>query len=659
MQTFEAALGEANALHKAGRLNEAASRYEALLQQTPNHAKILYFLGAAYASLGRLDQSVAVLERSLAQAPGDLNAMEMLGSTWLRAARPEKALPYFQEAARRSQRPDADLRLATTLALCRRHSEALQVFERLRAAGARDPQTETGTAVCFAELGRPDDAERILKACVTRWPDNKKAQVALGNLLAQQGRFTEAEDTARACLATHPADPEVNRLKANILHRMGRFEDAETAYREALQHNPNDAATLCQLGEALIERHRLDAAEVELRRALTISPTDPGTLTALGRVLELRGALPAALELHNQALSYDPRNDNALINRAATKRFAGDFEGALSDYDAALQMRPGHPPAMASRALTLLTLGRLSEAWPHYRARIKAQAGAVDLAADKPWDGTPITGKKVLVWAEYGLGDEILFASLIPEILREAAHCTLVCAPRLVSLFSRSFPGLTVLPAGTLPTGTYDVRLPLTDLAQVLRPTLATFPRHSGYLKVDEARAAALRASYRKENAPVVGISWRSAAGPTGRFKSTDLAQWSGILKMPGVSFVSLQYGDCRNEVADTIARSGAAITMDPDIDPSADLDAFAAQVAAMDLVISVSNTTVHLAGALGRPTWVLTPTGPGMHWYWLRSGNENPWYPSLRLFRQTTPMDWSAPLDAIAMKLCDGFAAI
>lgn len=652
MQTFDAALGEANALHKAGRLDEAARLYEVLLQQAPNHAKILYYLGAAYGSLGRIDQSIAALERSLVQAPGDLNAMEMLGSTWMRAAQPEKALPYFQDAARRSKRTEADLRVATTLALCRRYAEALPVFERLRAAGTRDAQIENGMAICLAELGRAGDAEHILRASVASWPANKKAHLALGNLLAQQGRFAEAEQTARTCLATHPNDADVHRLQANILHRMGRFEEAEAAYREALQRNPKDAATLCQLGEALIELHRLDEAEVELQGALSISPTDAGALTALGRVLELRGALPAALDLHNRALSNDPRNDNALVNRGATKRFAGDFEGALSDYDAALEIRPDHPPAMASRALTLLTLGRLSEAWPHYRARIKAQAGAIDLAGDKPWDGTPITGKKILAWTEYGLGDEILFASFIPEILREAAHCTLICAPRLVALFSRSFPGLTVLPAGTLPTGDYDVRLPLTDLAQVLRPTLEAFPRHGGYLKADEARAEELRARYRRTKGPVIGISWRSAAGPTGRFKSTNLAQWAGVLKTPDVSFVSLQYGDSREEVAGAVAATGASITIDPEIDPSRDIDGFAVQVAAMDFIVSVSNTTAHLAGALGRPTWVLTPTGPGMHWYWMQDRTDNPWYPTLRLFRQETPMNWTAPLDAVAAEL-------
>ena len=652
MQTFDTALEEANALHKASRLQEAAGRYEALLQQSPDHAKILYFLGAAYASLGRLDDSIAALERSLAISPGDLNAIEMLGSTWMRAARPERAVLYFESAAALSKRPDADLRLASALVFCRRHADALPVFERLRARELHDAQIEVGIAVCFAELGRAPDAERTLKACIARWPDNKKPHVVLGNLLAQQGRFAEATSVARACLLMHAGDAEVHRLLANILHRQGQFSDAEAAYREALRLNPKDVNSLCQLGEALIELHRLDAAEAELQRALAINPADAGALTALGRVEELRGALPAALELHNKALSYDPRNDNAVVNRAAAKRFSGDFAGALSDYETALQIRPNHPPALASRALTLLTLGRLSEAWPHYRARIKAQPGAVDLSADKPWDGTPITGKRILVWTEYGLGDEILFASFIPEILSEAAHCTLVCAPRLVTLFARSFPALTVVPAGTVPDGDYDVRMALTDLAQLLRPTLESFPRHGGYLKVDQARAEELRARYRRTKGPVIGFSWRSAAGPTGRFKSTDLAQWTGVLKTPDVSFVSLQYGDSREEVAGAVAATGASVTIDPEIDPSRDIDGFAAQVAAMDLIVSVSNTTAHLAGALGRPTWVLTPTGPGMHWYWMQDRTDNPWYPTLRLFRQETPMNWAAPLDAVAAEL-------
>jgi len=658
MQTFEAALTEANALHKAGRLPEAVARYETLLRQDPNHAKILYYTGAAYAGLGRLGDALASLERSLAHAPKNLDTIEMLGSTWMQAGQPENALAYFREAAALSARPEAQIRLATVLMMRRHHAEALPLLEDLRARGINDAQIELGRALCLAETGKTAEAENALRACIAAWPDAGKAHIALGNLLAQQGRFAEAEDVARARLAVH-TDAEALRLLANILHRQGRLSEAEGMYRQTLQTHPNDVRTLCQLGEALIDLHRLDDAETELKHALTIQPADAGSLTAMGRIHELRGALTDALALHDRALALEPRDDNALVNRGATKRFLGDFDGALVDYDSALAIRPGHPPALASRALALLTLGRLAEAWPTYRARIKAQGGALDFAGTKPWDGTTIAGKKVLAWTEYGLGDEILFASLLPEVAAAAAHCTLVCSPRLVGILARSFPNVTVVPWDAELGDSFDVRVPLTDLAQLFRPSLASFPAHEGYLRADPARAAALRARYAgATDRPVVGISWRSAAGPTGRFKSTDLAQWAEILRTPGVSFVSLQYGDCRDDIARAKAVSGAEIIVDPAIDTMRDIEAFAAQVAAMDLVISVSNTTVHMAGALGRPTWVLTPTGPGMHWYWLRNRADSVWYPSLRLFRQSTAMDWSGALAAVATELRTRFEA-
>src|SRR5262249_30798566 len=124
-------------------------------------------------------------------------------------------------------------------------------------------------------------------------------------------------------------------------------------------------------------------------------------------------------------------------------------EGALADYDAALALKPSLAQAVANRALTLLIMGRLTEAWPLYRARIRALGGAPDLTAGKPWDGAPLAGNRALIWGEYGLGDEIMFASLLPELTKDAAHVTLVCAPRLVTLFKRSFPALDVVPLGS------------------------------------------------------------------------------------------------------------------------------------------------------------------------------------------------------------------
>ncbi len=500
--------------------------------------------------------------------------------------------------------------------------------------------------MCLAALGDAPGAEQILRKCLEEHPDYASAHVTLASLMGQTERFVEAERLTRTFLSANPTHLETRRLLANAVHKQGRLGDAVAIYREILRDDPADARSALQLAEALIDLARLEEAEEILNGLRNTGRARAGVVTALGRIQELRGDLEGAIALHTEAIALDPACENAYVNRGSAKRFNGAFDDALADYNAALALRPDFPPAVANRGLTLLILGRLQEAWPHYRSRIKALQGAPDLTGGKPWDGSSLRGKKVLVWLEYGLGDEILFASLLPELIDAVAHCTIVCSPRLRTLFMRSFPEARIIGFGDEVEDDVDVRLPLTDAAQWLRPTLASFPEHGGYIKPDPRLVADLRARYLDGGAArLVGLSWRSESGPAGRFKSIDLAQWSELLGLPGATFVSLQYGDCANEIAEASQKTDRKIIHDRSIDSTGDLDPFVAQVAAMDLVISVSNTTVHVAGALGRPVWALVPMGPGAHWYWFLNRVDNPWYPSLRLFRQDRRFDWKGPL--------------
>jgi len=648
---YSLALREAKTLHKANRLPQAVTHYERLLRTAPADPQLLYFLGSAYASLNKIPEAIETLKRSLAVSPDNINVVEMLGSTYIRAGKHENALPLFRKAEQISGSPDAMQRLANTLLQCARYLEAKPVYERLMRVSP-ESKVYIGLTLCLINLGDATAAEKILADRARAFPQDAEIHRALGTLLAQQERWDEAERAYRSASLLDPRNPEAARGLANCLHRQGRFGEAEALYREALRARPDDAATLCQLGEALIELSRLDEAQSMLDRAHLSEPSNASVLTALGRVAELRGDPAGAIVWHDRALALVPGHYDALTNRGTAKRFMGNFQGALADYEQALALSPGFPPAAASKGLALLTLGRLDEAWPYYRSRIRARAGALDLTGNAPWDGCSLAGRDVLVWAEYGLGDEILFASLLPDLNAITARCTVVCAPRLCALLRRSFPQNDFIPSGSPLPRKYDVQMPLTDAAQLLRPTLASFPRHAGYLLPDPDCVRTLRQRYQRGTRPLVGISWRSASGPTGRFKSTDLTQWRDILAIGGLSFVSLQYGKVDEEVADIVAGTGADLICDALIDSTRDMDAFAAQVAAMDLVISVSNTTVHVAGAAGKPVWVLTPKGPGAHWYWFLDRSDNPWYPSAVIFRQRECGDWSAPLAEVAQKL-------
>lgn len=652
-EAFDAAFEAAIAAHRAGRYGEAVQRYEALRLDAKDEPQFLYLLGAAYAELNRFTESTEALLSALKVRPGHLPTLEMLGSVFARDGAPGKAVPYFEEANRLSGgSAEALSRLAHAQRLAGQYSESAETYHRLLAQHPAHRQALVGLAICRAGLGDLSGAEALLRECLRVHPNYPAAHVTFASVLGQGERFAEAEALLRAFLASNPSHTEARRTLGTAVHKQGRLPEAESIYRDVL-HAQFDDQTALQLAEALIDMSRLDEAETLLSDLSRRRYNPSAVLTDLGRIEELRGDLDRAIALHTEALAQDPGNENALVNRGSANRFNGAFEGALADYDAALALRPNFAPAAANRGLTLLTLGRLSEAWPHYRSRIKALPGAIDLSGGKPWDGTRLTGKRVLVWLEYGLGDEILFANLLPELIEETSHCTIVCSPRLRALFSRSFNRARVIAFGEPIEGEFDVRLPLTDAAQLFRPHLNAFPGHHGYLAADGVLSSSLRRQYLQgKDTPLVGISWRSASGVSGRFKSVDLSEWVEVLRIPGIRFVSLQYGNCADEIERAASLAGCDIVEDPGIDSSGDLDRFAAQVAAMDLIVSVSNTTVHVAGALGRPVWVLVPSGPGAHWYWFLNRADSPWYPSARLFRQPARGNWRKPLDEIVTEL-------
>ncbi len=531
-----------------------------------------------------------------------------------------------------------------------RFAEAAGVFREILAAAPTDVGALTGLGLALFQSGDHPGAETALRACLQRAPTVTGASLVLGTLLGQHGRFAEAETVMRAAAASAPKSGHVWQVLGNSLHRQGRLEEAEGTYRQALAVLPNEALLWDQLGDVLLKRGNAGAAEEAFRKAMRLQPRAAAPITNLGRILEERGDLDGAIALHDQAIARDASFPFAYINRGNARRFKNDFAGAIADFDTALRLAPGMPEARGCRGYVLLTLGELAKGWADYAFRIAGQPGAFAPADATGWQGESLAGKRIVVWTEYGVGDEILSASLLPELAQAAARCTLLCEPRLVTLFQRSFPNVSVRSRAADDIGPFDLKFALADAARYLRPDFAAFPKRAGFLVPDPQRVAAIKS--RLPQGRNIGISWRSASPSTGVFKSMSLADWQSILSAPGVHFHNLQYGNTSAEIAATRARIGVDIASDPAVDPLTDLDGFAAQVAAMDLVISVSNTTVHFAGGLGTPVWTLVPHGHGAHWYWFRERDDSPWYPTMKLFRQAAQGQWAPVLGDIAAAL-------
>jgi hypothetical protein len=247
--------------------------------------------------------------------------------------------------------------------------------------------------------------------------------------------------------------------------------------------------------------------------------------------------------------------------------------------------------------------------------------------------------------------------SLLPELLARGIQPVIESDPRMIPLFRRSFAGLEVLareaPANPrLFAADLVVQASLFDLAAVFRhrpeDCTGALP-----LRADPQRSAALRARYRQgQDLPLVGVAWHSSNKDIGAPKSAPLTALTPFLSLPGFRFVDLQYGNRAEDRAALKDSAGIDLLFDPEIDQLQDLDGFAAQVAAMDMVVTTSNTTAHMAGALGKPTWLLLHKGYSPHWYWGRGDETTPWYPSLRLLRQAVDGDWFSPALRVASEL-------
>lgn len=444
-----------------------------------------------------------------------------------------------------------------------------------------------------------------------------------------------------------PASPNAQAFvnQALAYHRAGDLAEAERLYSRALELAPDHADAVHLLGMIAFQRGDLVRAATAIRQALAIHPAAASYHSNLGNVLQALGELNEAAASYRRALKLRPGLAETHLNLGNALQELGDVDGSLAQYRLALQIHPDLPEARIAESTTLLLQGDFAAGWLNFEQRWRTRDYDTPMRTypQPRWGGRPLASGRLLVWGEQGIGDEIMFAGLIPDLLRASTPLALECDRRLVPLFARSFAGVPVIPA-------YDpardieleiaAHLPGGSLPGLFRANRVAFnATRSPYLFADAAERARLRASY-EDGRLLIGLAWRTRNAKSGRKRSIDLPVFSPLFDNPGERWVSLQYGDHAELEAEAHAAE-APILIDRAVDQLDNIDRFAAQVAAMDLVVTIDNSTAHLAAALGRPTWLLLPYAPD--WRWLLGTDRSPWYPSMRIFRQPKLGDWVA----------------
>jgi ADP-heptose:LPS heptosyltransferase len=436
-----------------------------------------------------------------------------------------------------------------------------------------------------------------------------------------------------------------------VLMHLDRLPDALTSFERVLALAPDHPGALVNRATILIELGHPAEALADVEHALRLDPNDIKAWTKHGNALSVQGRYQEAVASFDRALALDPAWYDAHNNRGFCLEALGRIHEALQSYDAALAVKRDYVAALFNRGVNRLKLGDFARGWDDYEARGQARAFAHTLRIypQSRWDGSFVDGT-LLVFAEQGLGDQILFASMIPDLAGRASAVVVEVEPRLTGLFARSFPGMRVVPQIVQHfRGPVAAQLPMGSLGRILRRSIDDFPRRpQGFLVADRARGAELRRRL-DDGRRLVGLSWHSRNPKFEAEKSVALGDFAVLLRLPGYRFIDLQYGDTGAERAAVEREFGVRIEHLDDIDNRNDIDGLAALITACDAVVTVSNTTAHLAGALGQDTRVLVPHGQGRMWCWLDGRDDSPWYPHVRLARQKSGQSWADLVRSVA----------
>ena len=606
--SVDAQYSSALAHHHAGRLAEAEQLYRLILAVRPRQHEVLHLLGAVCAQTERLDEAIGLME-----AANQVN--------------PTVALYYsnfgrvLSDAGRLD---DAKASLARALTLDPNFAPALVHLGSIH-----------------VKLDQPAEAMDCFRKALALQPNNLDALSILGMMLYKAGRLVEAEQAYNALIGYAPDGAGGYQGLANIRHAQGRFDEAEIWYRRAVELAPGLVEAWCNLAGSLMELEQFAEAETACRTALAANPDYAPALSNLGLILLQRDAYGEAEALLRRAVAIAPDLELSYGNLAIALQGAGRYDEAERILRDLLLRFPDSLSARINLALSLLGSGQFAEAWPFFEARRfepKLAAAYRRPEGMTRWSGEAAPGRIVRIQAEQGFGDMIQFCRYAPMVAARAR--VLMEAPTPLLRLFRTLAGVErVIGPGEATSS--DLFCPIMSLPGVFGTLPDTIPAGVPYLSADPGQIG----QWLSRTAPLgglkIGIAW--SGSPSMRFdrhRSIDPTELAPLLSTHNVSFVSLQKGGARYSHPNLADWTEA-------LDDFADT---AALIEALDLVISVDTAVLHLAGALGKPVWLLNRYVPD--WRWGLEREDSAWYPTLRQFRQPSPGDWPSVLEQVARQL-------
>ena len=502
----------------------------------------------------------------------------------------------------------------------------------------------------FHRAGEPAQAEAAYHQILLHQPNHLHALNNLGALLQEQGKCAEAIAHYKKVLSIDPNYICGYYNLGNAYRANDQLEDAMAAYKKAIELNPRYADAYNNLGLCLQDRRRLNEAIAAYHMARELRPDYAEIYNNLGNALQQKGLVDEAIIYLNKALAMKKNYADAHNNLGVALQKKGKIKEAVAEYSQALALKPGHPDAHCNMGHVLLLNGDLKKGFAEYewRWRVKGVNYEKPRTFQQPlWDGSDLTGKTILLHTEQGYGDTIHFVRYALILAEKRARVIVECQPLLVRLLSIQSGIHQAIPRGAaLPE--FDVHAPILGLPYICGTTLESIPASIPY--IFPPTVCSLRIDKPPGKDLQVGIVWAgSRTHDNDNNRSCDIALFKQLMDVPGVAWFSMQKGGPEEE----IERLGDYRTRLKDVGAVIkDFADTAAAINQMDIIITVDTAVAHLAGAMGKPVWVLLPFVPD--WRWMMERTDSPWYPTMRLFRQNKPGDWEEVFEKVRKRLLD-----
>ena len=433
---------------------------------------------------------------------------------------------------------------------------------------------------------------------------------------------------------------------------LNNLEKSQENYELSIKQDPNSIPSIINLGNLFQEQERHEEAIIQYKKAIMINPNDEKIYNNLGLSYFKMHLYENSLEEYRKAIIINPRYEEAIFGLGNSYDMIGNPGEAMKELNRVIAINPNHARAFFNLAQIQLSLGNFMDGWKNYGWRFKEEITRESVLADVNiplWDQS----KKILnilVIAEQGIGDQILFYSLLNELLDFNFNVTVIIEHKLLSLFQRSMPKILFIERGIkIDEAEFDAYIPMCDLGKMFRKELSDFEKvKDHYLYANEQKINAIKTKMSK-NKLKCGISWKSNNAIMGKGKSFELEFLEPLLKNQNIQFINLQYGDVNHDLSHIKNKYQTDILDTSDIDNYEDMEGLAALIDSCDIIVTSSNSNAHLAGALGKETYLILPKVSSLIWYWEHKMNKiSQWYKSINIFNQTMTNQWEDPISKI-----------